>query len=384
MILNYKYRLIPNQEQEKRLEQHFFAANQIWNYALNIRMKDLKNKKGFTSTKLIEKYIKTKLKVRSTHYHSGILQQTLTKLDDKLKIFFKQKRENTPNATGFPKFKKSHKIEQSFEFKNQSIQITEKYFKIMNMKINWKYHRELPSRPLKVLIKREPDGKFYVTFSVDCEQIDVERNGISAGIDLNVKNVAVADTNGVCYLKTITKLAKYSKKYKKIEKNLSKRYENKSKTKNTKRLQKKLNGIHKKVKNVKEDFFHKLSNELVKNFDKITAEKLEIRNMNEGNIKRLRKDISEVSWGSLIEKLIYKAERHDKTFIQINPAYTSQRCNCCGFISRKNRKSQSIFKCVKCLHEDNADINAAKNIRDYDQWYLEQIARWDSRPIKSS
>lgn len=135
MILNYKYRLNPNQEQERKLEQHFFAANQIWNYALNIRMKDLKNKKGFTSIKLIEKYIKTKLKVRSTHYHSGILQQTLTKLDDKLKIFFKQKREGVANAAGFPKLKKSHKIKQNFEFKNQYIICQKEAYYAGNIKI---------------------------------------------------------------------------------------------------------------------------------------------------------------------------------------------------------------------------------------------------------
>ena len=48
----------------------------------------------------------------------------------------------------------------------------------------------------------------------------------------------------------------------------------------------------------------------------------------------------------------------------MNPAYTSQACNKCHHITKENRKSQSKFACVKCRHTDNADINAAKNIRD--------------------
>ena len=74
---------------------------------------------------------------------------------------------------------------------------------------------------------------------------------------------------------------------------------------------------------------------------------------------------------------------HDKVLIQINPAYTSQRCNECGYISSKNRKTQEIFLCVECNHSDNADINAAKNILEYEIWFLEQITRWDARHIES-
>ena len=48
----------------------------------------------------------------------------------------------------------------------------------------------------------------------------------------------------------------------------------------------------------------------------------------------------------------------------MNPRYTSQRCNQCGFISKSNRKGQSIFKCKECGYELNADLNASRNISD--------------------
>jgi len=389
MILNYKFRLYPTKKQESKLNQQFFVATQSWNYALNIRNRDIHTKTGFTPRSSIENYIKTKLTVRNIKYHSGILQNSVMSLENSFKIFWKQRKKGNTEK-GFPKFKKSNFLEQSFEFKNQGFQFSEKHFKILKMKIKWNYHREIPSRVKKIIVKREADGKFYVIFSIKVEENILEKTSKSCGIDLNVKNIAVATSSGKTYLKTITKIEKYSKKYKKLQKVLSKRYEEVKKSKkkvskNTKKLQKKQNKIYKKVRNVKEDFFNKVSNEIVKNFDHIKVEKLEVKNMKEkAPSKRLRRDIAEVSWSSLIEKLKYKSERYGRVFEEINPAYTSQRCNQCGKISSKNRKTQAEFKCIKCGYKANADCNAAKNILEYKEWFLEQKTRWDSRHTESS
>lgn len=58
----------------------------------------------------------------------------------------------------------------------------------------------------------------------------------------------------------------------------------------------------------------------------------------------------------------YKAERNMKKVIQVDPRYTSQMCNECGYTAKENRKTQSKFKCKLCDHEENADENASKNI----------------------
>ena len=47
----------------------------------------------------------------------------------------------------------------------------------------------------------------------------------------------------------------------------------------------------------------------------------------------------------------------------VDPRYTSQRCNCCGYIDRSNRNGDE-FKCKKCGYTEGADFNASKNIRD--------------------
>ncbi|EJF06793.1 transposase [Thiovulum sp. ES] len=47
---------------------------------------------------------------------------------------------------------------------------------------------------------------------------------------------------------------------------------------------------------------------------------------------------------------------------KVNPKFTSQKCSKCGYIDKENRKTQSEFKCLKCGHSENADLNASKNI----------------------
>jgi len=60
--------------------------------------------------------------------------------------------------------------------------------------------------------------------------------------------------------------------------------------------------------------------------------------------------------------LEYKQEWLGGRVEYVPAAYTSQRCNACGYTDKENRLSQSKFKCMQCGHEANADHNAALNI----------------------
>ncbi|PCI92657.1 cytosine methyltransferase [Candidatus Aerophobetes bacterium] len=58
----------------------------------------------------------------------------------------------------------------------------------------------------------------------------------------------------------------------------------------------------------------------------------------------------------------YKLEWLGGVYVEVNPAYTSQKCSSCEKIDKNNRKTQSKFFCISCGYTENADINAAKNI----------------------
>jgi transposase len=75
----------------------------------------------------------------------------------------------------------------------------------------------------------------------------------------------------------------------------------------------------------------------------------------------LNRGILASGWGLLLTRLEQKAPGRVE---KVNPAYTSQTCNACQHIASESRKSQADFACVACGHQDNADVNAARNIAD--------------------
>ena len=94
---------------------------------------------------------------------------------------------------------------------------------------------------------------------------------------------------------------------------------------------------------------------------------------NKGTVEKPGKDVALKSsrnkenlrqgWGIFFTLLDYKLKRKGNKLTKINPVYTSQTCNICGHRDKENRESQSIFFCKNCSNIDNADLNAAKNIK---------------------
>ncbi len=120
---------------------------------------------------------------------------------------------------------------------------------------------------------------------------------------------------------------------------------------------------------------HRITSELVKDYDFIAAEDLQIQNMTASasgtveepgrNVKQkrgLNRSILEQGWGGILSQLEYKAERAGVRFVRVPPQYTSRTCPECGSIRSENRPSQAVFRCVDCGYAAHADVNAAGNI----------------------
>jgi len=75
----------------------------------------------------------------------------------------------------------------------------------------------------------------------------------------------------------------------------------------------------------------------------------------------LNRSILAAGWGQLVTRLEHKAPGR---VVKVNPAYTSQRCSACGIVDREARESQARYRCRSCGYAANADVNAARNIRD--------------------
>ena len=391
---NYKFRIYPTKQQQSLLNSHFFASNQAWNHALAAKKLDLAENahlpsgdRNYTKDTILETAMKCALQERKITYHSGIVQESFKNMNTSLKEFYKKRK--TSETVGFPRFKSSRSNEQSFKFKNQGVSWDSKTFRILKNDIPWVMHRPLPdgAKLNGLVIKRTSDLKYWVILNLTIEQeLPEQNNTVECGIDMNIKNLSISDSSGSSYqikLPDFSK-SKYSKSFLKLQKVISKRYLKKNFSKKTKKLQIKLNRIQQKIKNKKEDFFHKVSKDLTDNHNRITIEDLKIKQMKESTKTHLNRMISDVSWNSVITKIKYKAEAKNVQVREINPAYSSQRCNACGFIHKDNRKTQSVFLCLKCGTTENADLNASKNILQYDNWSLEQKTRWTKMSIESS
>jgi putative transposase len=120
---------------------------------------------------------------------------------------------------------------------------------------------------------------------------------------------------------------------------------------------------HQRIKGKRSSYLHSISNYLVKNFDVICFENLDITNLTskETGNKKLRKNILDAAWNILLLQIIYKVEYTGKYHVEVPSPYTSQTCNRCLYVNSKNRNS-SKFLCLKCNYIDDADVNAAKNI----------------------
>ena len=136
--------------------------------------------------------------------------------------------------------------------------------------------------------------------------------------------------------------------------------------------------LHRKIRNQRRDFLHKLSRSLVNDHDLIAVEKLAITNMtrrpkpmpddlggfapNGAAAKSgLNQSILDAGWGTLITMLTYKAEDAGRYLVAVNSRHTSQTCSHCGQVDRDSRH-RTVFRCVGCGHEAHADVNAAVNI----------------------
>ena len=135
--------------------------------------------------------------------------------------------------------------------------------------------------------------------------------------------------------------------------------------------------MHHRIASIRHDYAHQVSSELVKNHGRIRMEDLRLVNMmasaagtleNPGKQvaqkRGLNRHLADQGLRQLRQFVEYKLGWSGGIFEAVNPAYTSQTCHVCKCVASQNRKSQAIFLCIACGHEDNADVNAAKNIRD--------------------
>ena len=275
----------------------------------------------------------------------------------------------------FPRFKKKNKNECGMYFvrsdKNTIIKCERHRIKIPTL--GWCKIKEFGYIPTKLVIKSgtitKQANKFYVSVLVD-EDIEIQQHNKNdgIGIDLGVKDFAILSDK--TKYKTL-KQKKLNKRLKREQKTLSRKYEAKKKNKkkedptykNIERQKLKVQKIHQKITNTRNDYQNKIINEIIKREPSfITIEDLNIRGMMKN--RHLSKAIANQGFNQFVNKLKFKCLINGIELRQVDRFYASSKiCSCCGMIKKDLKLSDRIYKC-DCGNIIDRDYNASINLKN--------------------
>jgi putative transposase len=352
----FAYRIYPTKNQLKSLEATLEECRWLYNHLLETRKIAYEQTgKGVSCYQQQATYPLLKAERPSlTTVHSQVLQNVAVRVDLAFQAFFRRcKAGETP---GYPRFKGYGRYD-SFTFPQSGFSVTHDnrvtLSKIGSMKMV--YHRPLKGGVKTCTIHRASTGKWYVSFSVECEAERLPQTPTQVGIDVGLKTFATLSngeemSNPTFFRKEGKALAKVQRKHSKLAKGSPER------KKHTKAVAR----THERVAFRRDNFTHQESRQIVNRFGVICVEDLKVNRMIHNHC--LAKSIADVAWSQFFDRMSSKAEEAGRTFIKVNPAYTSQTCSRCHH-RQKMPLSERTYQCPCCLLSIDRDLNAALNIK---------------------
>jgi transposase, IS605 orfB family len=124
--------------------------------------------------------------------------------------------------------------------------------------------------------------------------------------------------------------------------------------------------------NQRENYIHSVVNELLKYYDTICMEDLNVKGMLKNH--NLAKAIQEVGFFRFKSVLFDKSVNNGKRVVFVDRFYPSSKtCSCCGYIYRRLTLKEREWKCPDCGEIHDRDLNAAMNILTEGERILESI-----------
>jgi putative transposase len=350
---SYKFRIEPTSEQIVLLSKHFGACRFVFNKFLHERKEKYLNEKTslnyYDNARTLTDLKKEEDFDWLKEINSQSLQSAIRNIDSAYKNFFNKQSK-------FPRFKSKYD-KQSFKIPQNAL-INEGKLVIPKFKegIKINLHREIEGEILFATITKSTTGKYYVSITCEVNYKPFDKTGSKVGVDTGIKDLAIL-SDGKTY-ENIKVLKSKLKKLKYQQRQLSK----KQKGSNSGQKQKiKLSLTHEKITNIRKDYLHKISTEIVKNHDIISVEDLSVKNMMKNH--KLAQSLSDVSLGMFYTMLEYKSKWNDKSFVKIDRFFPSSKtCSSCGWIYQDLNLSIREWTCNSCNEHHDRDLNASKNI----------------------
>jgi putative transposase len=364
MIKAFKYRIYPTIKQTVALEEQLRLCRLLYNMALEQRTwawrSQKKNIGMFEQMRQLTE-MKTEFK-EFKQVHSSVLQNVLRRLDFSYQRFF--------SGTGFPRFKNQDRF-RTMQFNNTGFKLDGNRLQVSKIgRIKIRVSRPLEGKVFSLLITKNAANQWYVSFccKIDLCIVPVRLIKTEVGIDLGVEKFLTASDG------SMVPNPRHGRKNTDILKQRQQVLSKKRKGSNNRKKAKVLVAkAYLKVNNQRKDHHFKVVNCLLKTYDRMFYEKLNIVKMTkstkgtvdnpnkDSNRKSgLNKSIMDAGWSQFLDILRFKAESAGVEVVAVNPAYTSQFCSSCGVVVEKDL-SERVHSCSCGLIIDR-DWNAALNI----------------------
>ena len=364
MIKAYKYKIKPDKQQEELLSKFFGCVRYIYNWGLNKKTsayKDDGTKIGYVQL------AKELTSLKQTEEHCWLnectaeaLQQSLRSLDNAFTAFFRKKAK-------YPKFKSKKHTRDSvkfinsvhFDFNNWTVKLP-KLGKVKLCK-NRVFDQSVCKQGT-CTVSRDHCGTYWCVITVDDLQPKPTKAKLvrdnAVGLDLGIKDYATLSdgtkfTNPKHLEQVKKKLAHLQKVFARTKKD----------SKNHERMRVKVAKCHRGISNRRSDFLHKLSTYLVRNYDVVCLEDLNVKGMVQNH--HLARAIQGAAWSEFVRQLEYKSEWYGKNVLFIGRFEPSSKlCHSCGHIYSGLTLKERKWVCPVCGETHDRDVNAAINIRN--------------------
>lgn len=385
MMKGIVYRIYPTEKQKEEFAKQFGSSRFVYNKCLHIKQTMYRKFR----INIDESYLKKHLQIlREIHpWLKDINQAAIACSVENLFVayerFFK-------GVSGFPQYKKKDSKnsfctpqEYKIDLTNSTIHIpkfgsceivmhidilananketinittNKKGYKILNQELNRSFLHAMT-------IKKTASGKYFVSIGIgykdkELPEIQPFDESTTVGVDLGIKDFAIL-SNG-----EKIENPRYYKNSLKRSKCLQRRLSKKKGKANKEKARLAVAKINDNIANQRNDFQHKVSIKLIRENQAIAVETLNIEGMMKNHC--LAQAIQDVSWGSFVSKLVYKAALYGKTILKIGRFEASSKtCHVCNWKYKDLTLDIREWTCPECGTHHDRDINAAINIKNF-------------------
>ncbi|SIO67545.1 putative transposase [Burkholderia sp. GAS332] len=373
----FKFELMPTGEQARKMRQFAGACRFVYNKALALQRENREAGGKFIGYVGMAKHLTAWRNSTETPWlkdapvHTS--QCALKDLDRAFVNFFEKR-------TAFPRFKRKG-MRDSFRYPDaKQIRLDRENGRICLPKLGYircRNSRTVPGEARSATVSLRA-GKWYVSILTKREVEQPVPHGPAVGIDVGVARFATLSDGA--FIAPLASFRKHEQRLGKYQRRMARKVKGSS---NWKKAKARVQRIHARIANARNDFLHKASNTISKNHAMIAVEDLQVRNMSGSakgsaetpgrNVRAksgLNKSILDQGWFEFRRQLEYKTAWRGGFFVAVPPQNTSRTCPCCSHISADNRRTQALFACIRCGHEANADHVGAINVLERGQRLL--------------